>query len=113
MLASCFRAMVVTRWFVLYRNVQNVHFTDQWPEEYFDFASGVAENTWTDLAACVGVGMVCWHVASHCLRVCVVTCSGSNVSSTVILIPKSTGKFTTAPASFSYEVDSERKVCVV
>jgi Translocon-associated protein beta (TRAPB) len=37
-------------------------------------------------------------------------CSGQNVSTSVVLIPKTAGKFTTAPAQFSYESDSERKV---
>jgi hypothetical protein len=38
-------------------------------------------------------------------------CRGQNVSTSVVLIPKTAGKFTTAPAQFSYEIDSERKVC--
>lgn len=31
------------------RAVQNVHFTDQWPEEYFELVSGIAENTWAEI----------------------------------------------------------------
>jgi hypothetical protein len=37
------------------RAVQNVHFTDQWPEEYFELVSGIAENTWAEIQPCVPV----------------------------------------------------------